>query len=111
MNRLRYFKNTFLLALAVYPLSASGDLTYRVWEDEQEKLWVWVENGTDKKIKLEEFLVTYFDAKGKPTERKFPCSTNCSLPKKDAKDYPLEKKPSDADTYRVRNIRFSVEQP
>jgi hypothetical protein len=99
-----------LTVLLFTQTSEAGELTYTVWEDEQDTLWVRIQNGTAKKIRVEEIQVLFYDKKGKPVEeRGFPCSGDCLLIQEDARDFKLEKRPETCEDYRVRNVRFKSE--
>lgn len=91
--------------------SVAGDVTYTIWEDEAENLWIRIHNGIDHVIRVEEISITFYDAKSRPVEQRIIyCRKDCSLARQDVRDFGLQRKPENAESYKLRNVRYAIER-
>lgn len=109
MNR----KVLFLLGLVVLLSLASlyaGDVVYTLWEDDNEKFWVRIQNDTDRTIRVDSILIVFYNEQGKPIEqRNVSCSGNCRLGSRDTRDFGPYAPPPKTASARVRNVKYTVE--
>jgi hypothetical protein len=100
-----------LMMLQVVGTAVSADVSYTMWEDEAENVYIRIHNGTEHTIRVHEISIGFYDAKGKPLEQRTTyCRNDCSLPQQDVRDFELHRKPEKAESYRVRNVRYSIER-
>jgi len=108
----KYFRQILLPACSIFLalLCFAGDVSYTLWEDEDDQIWVRIENGSEQRIKVETILLVFYDSKGKPVEQKqFPCTEHCLLASHDVGDFgPYSKQPG-AESCRLQKVRYVIQ--
>lgn len=100
----------FGACVAISSWSFAGDVSYTLWEDEDDQIWVRIQNGLDEKIKVEAVLLLFYDAKRNPVEEKqFPCKQNCDLAEHDVGDFGPFEKPANSESCRLRKVRYRIQ--
>jgi hypothetical protein len=107
----RYLRPIILAAcLIISTLCFAGDVSYTLWEDESDQVWVRIQNGLDQKIKVEVVQFVFYDAKRKPVdEKQFPCTENCDLAQHDVADFGPFEKPANSESCRLRKVRYRIQ--
>jgi len=96
--------------LIISGVAVAGDVVYTLWEDDEQKFWVRIQNDTDRTIRVQNILIVFYNAKGKPVDqRNEPCKANCSLSPHDTRDFGPYQSPDGTESARVKNVKYSVE--
>src|SRR5262249_6392092 len=99
-----------LVVLAITQYLWAGDVVYTMWEDDSGKLWVRIQNDTDRSIHVESILIVSYNKNGKPVNnQEVPCKGNCKLTPHDTRDFGPYTPPANSESSRVRNVKYSVE--
>jgi hypothetical protein len=99
-----------VLTLSLASVCAAADVMYSLWEDENDNVWIRIENGLDESIKVESISLIFYNSKGTPVQhQQSACNDNCILEKHDVRDFGAYQKPDSAETCRVQKIRYAVQ--
>jgi hypothetical protein len=104
------FLSRFLIVLSVlflFQLSASAEVSYNFRVDDDNKVWVDVENDSDIDITVKSVVVSFYDEDGKLLEKTtLPCSSNCKVKVDGSQSFGPIKGPKEWDTVNVTKVYY-----
>jgi hypothetical protein len=107
MNRLATIVGTGKLGSNV---SLAGDVLYTTWEDDDSGIWIVIQNEMDRKIRLENICLIFYDQKGKPIKEQHEnCQIECNLHPHQTMDFGPYEYPTNSRISRVRYVKYSFE--
>jgi len=97
----------FSCGILAAAIAFGGDVTYTLWDDEEDQIWIRIQNGSDQNIKIEFILLAFYDSKGRPVSQKqYGCTESCVLNKHGVADFGPYLRPEGSTDCRLQRVRY-----